>query len=132
MRRKWKIKSGDFDFETAERIRQRLRNITKSKRITQRVLSIKTGYSNPYLSRLLSGQRRLSSDHLKKLSLALETPIAVFRKPKKPRQDDELFYDERLTPTENWKMEALLHEIKEGLINYFIKKRRKKSKKGEE
>jgi hypothetical protein len=43
-----------------------------------------------------------------------------------------LFYDERLTPTENWKMEGILHEVKKGLINYFIKKRRKKSKKGEE
>ena len=132
MRRKWKFESGDFDFETSERIRQKIRNIIESKRITQRVLSIKTGYSNPYLSRLLSGQRRLSSDHLKRLSLALETPVAVFKKAKKPRPDAELFYDERLTPTENWKMEALLHEIKKGLINYFIKKRRKKSKKGEE
>jgi transcriptional regulator with XRE-family HTH domain len=132
MRRKWKFESGDFDFETAERIRQRIRNIAKSKRITIKELSVRTGYSDPYLSRLLSGQRRLSSDHLKKLSIALETPIAVFKKQRNPRQHDELFYDERLTPLENWKMAGMLHEIKDGLINYFIKKRRKKSKKGEE
>jgi transcriptional regulator with XRE-family HTH domain len=132
MRRKWKFESGDFDFETAERIRQRIQNIAQSKRITIKELSVKTGYSNPYLSRLLTGQRRLSSDHLKKLSLALETSIAIFKKPRKPRQDDEVFYDERLTLLENWKLAGILHEIKEGLINYFIKKRRKKSKKGEE
>jgi transcriptional regulator with XRE-family HTH domain len=132
MRRKWKFESGDFDFETAERIRQRIQNIAQSKRITIKELSVRTGYSDPYLSRLLSGQRRLSSDHLKKLSLALETPIAVFKKQRNPRQHDELFYDERLTPLENWKMAGMLHEIKDGLINYFIKKRRKKSKKGEE
>jgi len=132
MRRKWKFESGDFDFETAERIRQTIQNIVKSKRITIKELSVRTGYSDPYLSRLLNGQRRLSSTHLKKISLALETPIAVFTRPKKPRQDGELFYDERLTPLENWKMAGILHEIKEGLINYFIKKRRKKSKKGEE
>jgi transcriptional regulator with XRE-family HTH domain len=132
MRRKWKFESGDFDFETAERIRQRIRNIAKSKRVTIKELSVRTGISDSNLSRLLSGQRRLSTDHLKTLSLALETPIAVFKKQRNPRQHDEVFYDERLTPLENWKMAGLLHEIKEGLVNYFIKKRRKKSKKGEE
>jgi transcriptional regulator with XRE-family HTH domain len=131
MRRKWKYGSGDFDFETAERIRQRIQNIAKSKRITIKELSVRAGISDSNLSRLLSGQRRLSSDHLKKLSLAMETPIAVFKKPKKSKQVSELFYDERLTPLENWRMEGILYEIKEGLINYFIKKRRKKSKKGE-
>jgi transcriptional regulator with XRE-family HTH domain len=91
MRRKWKFESGDFDFETAERIRQRIRNIAKSKRITTKELSVRTGISNPHLSRLLNGQRRLSLTHLKKLSLALETPIAVFKKPKKPRPDGNCF-----------------------------------------
>ena len=132
MRRIWKFKSGDFDFETAEMIRQRVRNIAQSKRITQRELSVRTGYSNPYLSRLLSGQRRLSLDHLKKLSLALETPISFLKKPtkaKQSKQTDELFNDERLTPLENWKMAGILHEVKEGLVNYFIKKRRKNPKK---
>ncbi len=37
-----------------------------------------------------------------------------------------MFYDEKPTPIENWKMAGILHEIKEGLVNYFIKKRRKK------
>lgn len=126
MRRNWRFKSGDFDSEMAEMIRQRIRNIAKSKRITQKVLSVKTGYSNPYLCRLLNGKRRLSSDHLKKLSLALETPLSVLKKSQKSKQADELFYDERLTRIENLKMAGILHEIKEGLSNYFIKKRRKK------
>ena len=64
MRRKRKFEPGDFDFEMAERIRQTIRDIAKSQRITIRALSIKTGYSNPYLSRLLSGQRRLSYNDL--------------------------------------------------------------------
>jgi transcriptional regulator with XRE-family HTH domain len=126
MRRKWNFESGDFDFEMAEMIRQRIRNIAKSKRISQKDLSVKTGYSNAYLCRLLSGQRRLSSDHLKRLSLALGTLASVLTRPKQSRQSDELFYDERLTQTENWKMAGILHEIKEGLVNYIIKKRRKK------
>ena len=132
MRRKWRFESGDFDFETAERIRQRIQNIAKSKRMTIKELSVRTGISDPYLSRLLSGQRRLSSDHLKKLSLALETPIAILKKPTKAKQVSELFYDERLTPLENWKMEGILHEVKEGLVNYFVKKRRKKGEKKRE
>ena len=126
MRKKWKYSSGDFDFETAERIRQRIHNIAKSKGITIKELSAKTGYSDSYLSRVLSGQRRISLDHLVKISRALETPISILKKPKKSKQADELFYDERLTPLENWKMAGLLHEVKEGFVNYFLKKRRKK------
>ena len=110
-------------------IRQRVRNIVQSKRISYKTLSVKTGYSDPYLSRLLSGKRRLSSDHLKRLSLALETSASVLTRPKQSRQSDELFYDARLTRTENWKMAGILHEIKEGLVNYTIKKRRKRAKK---
>ncbi len=129
MRKRWKFKSGDFDFETTERIRRRILNIAKSKKITIKELSARTGYSHSYLSRVLSGRRRLSEDHLNNLSLALEISIPVLKKPKQSKQADELFYDERLTPMENWKMAGILHEVKEGLVNYLLKKRRKKGEK---
>ena len=129
MRRKWNFESGDFDSEMAETIRERIRNTAKNKGMTQKGLSAKTGYSGTQISRLLSGQRKLSSDHLEKLSLALEIPIPFFKKSKHSRQSDELFYDERLTRGENLKMAGILHEIKEGLVNYIIKKRRKKPEK---
>jgi transcriptional regulator with XRE-family HTH domain len=132
MRKRWRFESGDFDFETAERIRRRIQNIIKSKEITIKELSVKAGYSDSYLSRVLSGQRRLSLDHLEKLSRALETSIPVLKKPKKSKQADELFYDEKLTPLENWRMAGILHEVKEGLVNYFLKKRRKRSQKERE
>ena len=129
MRKRWRFESGDFDFETAERIRRRIQNIAKSKGITIKELSVKAGYSDSYLSRVLSGQRRLSSDHLTKLSHALEVPIPALKKSKKSKFVSELFYDERLTPLENWRMEGMLQEIKEGLVNYFLKKRPKKGEK---
>ena len=119
MRKRWRFESGDFDFETAERICQRIQNVAKSKGITMKDLSAKTGISDSYLSRVLNGQRRLSSDHLTKLSHALEVPIPALKKSKKSKFISELFYDERLTPLENWRMEGMLQEIKEGLVITF-------------
>lgn len=128
MRKPRRSKPGDFDFETAETIRQRIRNIAQRERISQMDLSARTGYSGPYVSRLLSGRRRLSSDHLEKLSLALETPVSFLKEPRRLKRSDESFYDERLTSIENSKMAGILHEIKECLVNYFLKKRRQKRK----
>jgi hypothetical protein len=118
-----KLNSNNPDFEAMERIRRGIRRIKRERGLCLKDLSVKTGYSDPFLCRLLWGRRKLSSTHLKRLSKALKIPVSAFSVPK---QDDELLYDKSLTPEENRELERRLCRIRKELVTHLIKSRRKK------
>jgi hypothetical protein len=107
MRRIWEFHSGDFDSETAERIRQRIWRIKRSKGMSLKDLSIETGYSGPNLSRLFDGYRKLSAAHVEKLSPALKVSTPTLNT---LTEDYELTYYRRVTPEENQQLEKMLLE----------------------
>ena len=64
--------------ELSEKVGARIRSIRQDKGLSQEELAYKSGLQQSQIYRIETGKRRFNSDHLDKISQALDVPIVRF------------------------------------------------------
>ena len=90
-----------------KKIRQNIKSILKSKRLTQRTVATKMNYSAVAFSQLMSGKIPLSEKHIKRISKVIGVDTSEFYKDVWPPKRTEISHEPIKDKDLNQKMDKL-------------------------